>query len=282
MSVNVAEVSRETRVREFPYVAWRTIGERNGVVLRESGRGAPLVFVPGMTGGGQATLELCVDVVEDAAAAGAAYRMLLVDYTREAHASLDALRDTIDQLVGPAIRGERPIVWSESLGCVAVPPSRFDAAFQIRKRVLISAFGAVPQIPLRLGLIAMALSPAAIYRRVMAPMGRWLFGPAGDRPDHVFFAAVDETPPGVARRRSGWLKGRTFYDDFAATSVPSKLWLGATDHIVDIQRERAFFGQLARDRADFELAVIDGGGHVVTDTALLARMRRDVVAWVIS
>jgi len=268
-------------VRDFPYLAWRTLASRDGVELRESGEGEPLVFVPGMTGGGEATLELCVRAVEQAAAARR-YRVLLVDYTREEHVSLEALRDTIEQLVRPAIRGERTVLWTESLGCLAAPPPQFDAAFDVRKRVMISAFGGVPQLALRLGLLAMALSPTAMYRRVMGPIGRWIFGPAGDRPDHVFFDAVARTRPGVARRRSRWLKGRRFYELFEATAVPTKLWLGDTDRLVDIERERAFFGRLATERSGFELAVVEGGGHVVTDTARLANMLAEVTSWVIS
>jgi pimeloyl-ACP methyl ester carboxylesterase len=270
------------RVGEFPYVPWRAVAERNGVELREHGSGAPLVFVPGMTGGGQATLELCLQVAEQAAAAGKPHRVLLVDYTREEHETFDALRDTIEQLVRPALGRERTIVWTESLGCLAAPPPRFDATLNVKKRVMISAFGGVPQFPLRLGLIAMALSPSPIYRWVMGPMGRWLFGPTGDRPGHIFFDSVAKTPPRVSRRRSGWLKGKEFYDLFEASTVPTKLWLGSTDRLVDIKRERAFFTRLAAEVPGFELSVVEGGGHVVTDTALLAKMLTEVTPWVIS
>jgi hypothetical protein len=268
--------------REFPYVAWRTIGERNGVELRESGQGVPLVFIPGMTGGGQATLELCVQVAEQAATAGSPLRLLLVDYTREDHATFDALRDTIEQLVRPVLGLERCILWSESLGCLAAPPPRFDVVFNVKKRVMISAFGGVPQWPLRLGLVSMAISPPPLYRWIMGPIGRWMFGPCGDRPGHVFFDAVARTPPRIARRRSAWLKGRTFYDLFEATSVPTKLWLGSTDRLVDIRRERVFFTRLAAEVPGFELSVVDGGGHVVTDTTLLAHMLAEVTPWVIA
>jgi hypothetical protein len=283
VTVVAIEVSGSTaRVRAFPYVAWRTIAERNGVALRESGTGAPLVFVPGMTGGGQATLELCVQVTEQATAAGKPHRLLLVDYTLEEHTTIEALRDTIEALVRPTLGTERCVLWTESLGCVAAPPPRFDSAFNIRKRVMISAFGGVPQFLLRLGLIGMAISPRSIYRWFMGPMGRWVFGPCGDRPDHIFFDSVAGTPPKVARRRSGWLKGRSFYDLFEATSVPTRLWLGTRDRVVDIKRERAFFTRVAAEVPGFELSVVEGGGHVVTDTALLAHMLAEVTPWVIS
>jgi hypothetical protein len=268
--------------REFPYVSWRTIAERNGVELRENGKGSPLVFIPGMTGGGQATLELCVEVAEQAAAAGKPQRLLLVDYTREDHASFEALRDTIEQLVRPVLGLERCVLWSESLGCLAAPPPRFDAVFNVRKRVMISAFGGVPQVALRLGLFSMAISPPPIYRWIMGPIGRWMFGPCGDRPGHIFFDSVARTPARIARRRSAWLKGREFYDLFEATSVPTKLWLGSMDRLVDIRRERVFFTRLAASVPGFELSVVGGGGHVVTDTGLLAHMLAEVAPWVTS
>lgn len=267
---------------EFPYRAWHTIAERNGVELKQSGSGPPLVFVPGMTGGGQATLELCVRAADAAAVAGAPYRILLADYTREAHATLDALCDTLEALVRPALGSERCVLWTESLGCLAAAPLRFDAAFNVRKRVMISAFGGVPQLSLRLGLIGMALSPRFLYRRIMRPIGRWVFGPCGDRPDHVFFDAVASTPPEVARRRSAWLAGRRFDELFAATSVPTRLWLGSRDRVVEIARERALFSRLSAALPDFELSMVEGGGHVVTDTALLAGMLADVTRWLIA
>lgn len=266
---------------EFPYVAWRTIAERHGVELRESGSGAPLVFVPGMTGGGQATLELCVRVAERAAAGGAPHRLLLVDYTREEHPTLDALRDTVEKLVRPVLGAEPCVLWTESLGCLVAPP-RFDDVFNARKRVMISAFGGVSQFKLQLSLLGMAISPPGIYRWFMGPMGRWVFGPCGDRPGHIFFDAVARTPSNVARRRSLWLKGRRFDDDFEAIKVPTKLWLGALDRVVDIKRERAFFTRLAGELPGFALSVVEGGGHVVTDTTLLAQMLGEVYPWVVS
>jgi len=269
--------------RPFPYVAWRTVAEKNGVSLRETGVGAPLIFVPGMTGGGEATLGLAVRVAEQAAAAGRPHRLLLVDYTHEQHPAFDGLRDTVEALVRPALAdGQRPIIWTESLGCLVAPPPRFDSAWNARKRVMISAFGGVPQFRLRLSLVGMAISPPPLYRVVMRPVGRWTFGPPGDHPDHVFFAAVADTPPKVARRRSTWLKGRRFDEWFQSSTVPTKLWLGALDRLVNIKRERAFFTQLAAERPDFELSVVEGGGHVVTDTTLLARMLTEIYPWVVS
>jgi hypothetical protein len=272
--------------RVFPYVNWRTVATLNDVELHESGAGggAPtLVFIPGMTGGGQATLELCVRVVEKAAAAGQPYRMLLVDYTREQHPTFEALRDTIEALVRPALGNKDCVLWSESLGCLAAPPPRFDVAFNVRKRVMISAFGGIPAVPLRLGLIGMTISPPPLFRWVMGPMGRWAFGPPGDRPRHQFFQSVADTPPQVARRRSGWIKGGRRFDDwYEATSVPTKVWLGTRDNLIDFARERALFTRIGAARAEFHLSVIEGGGHVVTDTKLLDQMFAEVYPWFVS
>lgn len=269
------------QARPFPYLDWRSVGALRGVELRESGSGSPLVFIPGMTGGGQATLELAVRVSAQAAAAGRAFRLLWVDYTNEAHPTLEALHDTVEALVQPALAGERALIWSESLGCLVAPPPRFDAAFAAHKRVMISAFGGVPQFSLRLGMVGMAVAPAPVYRWVMGPMGRWTFGPAGDSPHHVFFQAVAQTPPAVARRRSSWLLGRRFDDWFTATSVPTKVWLGALDRLVGIAHERAFFEGLAA-QGRLELAMVEGGGHVVTDTRLVARMITEIYPWVVA
>ena len=268
--------------RPFPYLSWRPVADRDGVALRESGAGAPLVFVPGMTGGGQATLGLAVRVAERAAAAGRPMRLLWIDYTRETHDTFDGLRDTVEALVRPALGGERPIIWTESLGCLVAPPPRFDAAFSARKRVMVSPFADVPQIPLRLGLVSMAIAPPPLYRWVMGPMGRFTFGPPGDRPDHVFFHAVADTPPSVARRRSKWLVGQRFDAWFEATAVPTKVWLGSCDRLVGIDRQREFFQRLAASRPGFELSMVEGGGHVVTDSKLVAQMIAQIYPWVVS
>jgi pimeloyl-ACP methyl ester carboxylesterase len=271
-----------TTDRPFPYVDWHTIAELDGVELKESGSGPPMVFIPGMTGGGQATLELAVRVAQRAVDSGRPLRLLWVDYSVEAHDTIEALHDTVERLVRPALQGERAIIWSESLGCLVAPPPRFDTAFAARKRVMISAFGGVPQLPLRLGCVGMAVSPAPLYRWMMGPMGRWMFGPPGDRPDHVFFKAVAETPPAVARRRSAWLVGRRFDDWFEATTVPTKVWLGTNDRLVGIAHERALFQRLTTERPGFELAMVEGGGHVVTDRKLATAMLAEIYPWVVS
>jgi len=271
-----------TAGQPFPYVPFRTIAERNGVALRAYGEGTPLIFMPGMTGGGQATLELAVRVAEQTAAAGRPLRLLLVDYTSEDHPTFDALRDTVEALVTPALGGQRTILWTESLGCLVTPSPRFDAAFNVHKRVMISAFGDIPQLPLRLGLVGMAIAPPPLFRWVMGPMGRWTFGPPGDSPDHVFFKSLQSLAPKVTRRRSAWLVARHFQAWFQGSTVPTKLWLGALDRLVGIERQRSFFGELAAQRPDFQLSIVEGGGHVVTDTRLVAQMVSEITPWVLS
>src|SRR5262245_57959505 len=51
---------------DFPYLSLQSTAEKNGVVLRENGDGAPFVFIPGMTGGDQATLHLAVRAIDEA------------------------------------------------------------------------------------------------------------------------------------------------------------------------------------------------------------------------
>ncbi|HEY6002586.1 MAG TPA: hypothetical protein VIV57_06905 [Anaeromyxobacter sp.] len=268
--------------RAFPYVDFETRATLNGVELREHGEGRPLLFVPGMTGGGQATLDLAVRVAERAAAEGKPHRLFLVDYTAESHDTLEALQDTVTELVVRRLGKEPCLVWTESLGNLVVPPPRLDRVLQVARRVMISPFARVPGLRLAIGLALMAVTPPTLYRWSMAPLGRFMFGPPGDRPDHVFFAAIAEVSPQAARRRSAWLRGKEFAAWFEATSVPTKAWLGGCDRVVSIDEEKERFARLATERRNFRLSVIDGGGHVVTDSRLHERLFGEIYEWVTS
>jgi hypothetical protein len=156
------------------------------------------------------------------------------------------------------------------------PPGPFDAALAVERRVMLSPFTAVPGLRLGLGLLAMAATPAFLYRIAIGPLGRFFFGPAGDRPDHAFFRALAETARGDARRRSAWLRGRSFTDWFFRTSVPTKAWIGALDRLVCRGHEAARLRDVARERPEFALEIVPGAGHVVTDTQLGARLAADI------
>src|SRR5262245_57959504 len=99
-------------------------------------------------------------------------------------------------------------------------------------------------------------------------MGRFFFGPAGDRPDHGFFGALAETQPGDARRRTRWLWRREFSPWFERSSVPTKAWLGALDRLVSRGNQKQRFSDLAAHLESFAIEILAGAGHVVTDTAM--------------
>jgi pimeloyl-ACP methyl ester carboxylesterase len=260
----------------FPYLPLTTTAERAGVELRENGHGAPLVFVPGMTGGGQATLYLAARSILAARARGHARRLVVVDYTREAHPSLESLQDTVATLLRRSVGDERCLVWTESLGNLVAPPGPLDHTLNVERRVMLSPFTAIPGVRLALGLLGMTVSPAFLYRMTIGPLGRFFFGPAGDRPQHVFFQALAATSAAVAHRRSAWLRGRNFTDWFFRSSVPTKVWIGALDRLVCRPREAKRFRDLARRRPTFALEIVAGAGHVVTDTTLGERLLHEI------
>jgi pimeloyl-ACP methyl ester carboxylesterase len=268
----------------FPYRELETTSKRNGVALREYGRGAPFVFVPGMTGGGQATLHLAIACAERAAQAGRPYRLILVDYTDEDHATLEALQETVLTLLRPAVGSERCLVWCESLGNLVGSPALLDAELNVGKRVLLSPFTRIPAGRLGLGLGLMAVSPAPLYRLAMGPMGHLMFGPAGDRPDHVFFSAVASVPVETSRRRSRWLWKRDFASAFASPRqpTPTKAWISSGDRLIQVEHETSFFGALAEERSDHALSIVEGGGHVITDSHLSEALLAELVEWTLA
>ena len=264
---------------EFPYVSWNTLATLNDVELRQWGNGVPIVVVPGMTGGGQATLQFAVRVAHELTALGKQHRVVLVEFSREAHENLVELQATVRSLLSSELGREPCILWTQSFGNLVAPAPGFDDALVVKRRVMLSPFARLPRFMTWLALVSMLITPAFIYRWAAKPLGRLVFGPAGDQPDHVFYRALAEGEREVARRRTSWLYRQVFDGWFEALNVPTRVFLGQVDHLVNIRKQRAFFERLAREKSQVRFTLVEGAGHVVTDRQTIERVFAQLLQW---
>ena len=104
--------------------------------------------------------------------------------------------------------------------------------------------------------------PAFIYAHTIVPVGRYIFGPCGEQPDHPFFTSLRREPGRVFARRTAWLEGRAFTKEFGTLSGPIDVWLGARDRLVDLGRQQRLFKRLEQ-KAKYTLRILPDEGHVV-------------------
>jgi len=237
----------------------------NGVMLRTAGAGTPVFVVPGMEGTGESCLHLAHPVLSDLDE----YRFVLVDYGAEAHDGFDALVDTITTLVDDA-DGDECVFWGQSFGNLLAAAVAERSSRSVERLLMVSPFTRLPNWKAALGVTVLSLTPEPLYRATAKLGGRYLFGPAGDQPDHSFFDSLRRTPPGDVARRTNWLRGRTFASLFSSLSAPTHVWLGAEDRLVDLEEQRAFFTDLATRKSHVGLTMIPDCGHMVLPSTAVA------------
>ena len=244
---------------------------RNGVTLRTAGEGTPVFVVPGMEGTGESCLHLAHPVVT----ASDAHRFVLVDYGAEVHDTIDGLLDTIAALIRDAT-DDRCVLWGQSFGNLLAAAVAERSSLPVERMLLVSPFTRLPNWRVALGVTALSLTPPPLYRATAKLGGRYLFGPAGDQPNHPFFDSLQRTPPRDVARRLNWLRRRSFADAFSTSSAPTHVWLGAEDRLVDLDEQTAFFSDLAAQQSDVHLTMIPYSGHVVLPSAAVASTRKQL------
>ena len=267
---------------QYPDVDWTPSLSRNGCVLRERGEGELLFLFDGMQGSGEASMELIVPVAERLAAAGRPQRVILFDYAAEQHATFDELVETARSLVQERCAGQPCTFWAQSFGTLIATAPRLARSVAVRRFVLVSGFSMLAQLKALLATLLLAVTPTWLYRLTIAPMGRWLFGPPGDQPRHPFFAALARGTSPTARRRTSWLRRRSFAAQFADTPAPTRVWLGAHDRLIRLGEERAFFAAQAGRRADYELTMMPDCGHLVLPSRCFPPVWQQLFDWLAS
>jgi hypothetical protein len=243
-------------------------GSTHGINLLKFGKGPALVVFPGMEGSG----ESCLQVV--AAALNLCprkYSVVLVDYSSEQHNSLNelqtALKGLLSGLLEPPLR-----VWCQSFGNVLFA-GLIAEALRPDSSVLVSPFTGLDAWKVRSSIISSKL-PEPVQRVAAVPIMRYIFGPAGDQPDHPFFAAVSNMSRASFARRTSWLAGQDFRDRFRGPIKAAKIWFGSEDHLIRRQMEMQFFSSLE----EATVRVLDGAGHVLLPTAVVAQAAMQIAA----
>lgn len=260
---------------------WQTLEHRRGVTLRTSGTGRPLFVFAGMEGSGESCLHLTLPVIGEAGHTGQSHQVFLLDYAAEKHDTFEALCDTLVELVD-ATEAREAVFWAQSFGNLLALSAAQQADVEVTRMVLVSPFTRLPALRARLGALVLQFTPPFLYQQTAGPMGHYLFGPAGDRPDHPFFASLKDSSPSAFARRTRWLQDRDFSELFRTLSTPARLWLGARDRLVDLDQQLAFFTELARRRPNLDVHTLPGAGHVVLDSTATRRARDEMRDWLLA
>jgi len=269
----------DTALVHYPQVEWTTGLAASGVALREVGEGRNLFLFDGMNGGGEASLELVLPVLDRLKQAGRPHRLILFDYKAEEHATLEDLVETARSLVVERAGGQPCVFWAQSFGNLIATAPRLAGSVPVERFVLVSSFTGLSQLKVALSLFSLALTPTWLYRATIRPLGRFVFGPPGDQPRHPFFDALAAGTPQTARRRTSWLRGRDFRAQFANTPAPTKVWLGERDRLIRLEAEKESFAAIARERSSFHLQIMKGCGHLVLDSATFPPVWNEIFEW---
>lgn len=253
--------------------SWETLAEVDGVVLRASGQGEPLLVLPGMEGDGTSCLQL-VGEVQRALADRRALRVVLVDYAAEQQRSLEELESVVVRLVGTA--GLQPaVVWGQSFGCLlAASVARTTRPSRL---VLVSPFTDLPasrDVAARL----LAFVPRPLYRATSTPVCRWVFGPAHGQEGAAFLASLREGDPVDVSRRASWLRDRDRRDHFEGLlDERAAVWFGTRDRLVDLRGQLEVFAELGGEAC--RPCLVPRCGHVVLPATAVAFLTERLTAW---
>lgn len=240
---------------------------RNGVTLRQQGKGTPVFVFPGMEGSGESCLHLVVPVVSG----HNEYSIVLVDYSQEQHHTFEALIETIHGLISEMAGNGSCLFWAQSFGNLLATSVAAKGGISVERFILVSPFTELPPWKIMMGVLPLYITPNVIYQATIKPLGQYVFGPAGDQADHIFFDALKRSTVPTVRRRTNWLSGRNFQDTFTAISVPAHVCLGERDRLVNLPEQRAFFEHLEVRNPLFKVTIIPGSGHVVLPSKVVEK-----------
>jgi len=260
-------------------LSWRSGAAAHGVRLCEYGDGVPVFLFPGMEGSGESCLHLAVPVIQRAAAVGQPYKLVLVDYSQEAHGTLDQLVATAHGLIRDAAAGARCVVWGQSFGNLLATGVVGSGAIVCHRLVLVSPFTALSTVMTGLSMASLFVTPTFLYRASSGLLGRYMFGPVGDQAQHPFFDALRQATPHTVRRRTSWLYRHDFSQRFRDTPAPTKVWLGKEDRLVNLEQQQTFFATLTMQRRDYALSMIEGSGHVLLPRHLILSVCDEIFRW---
>lgn len=221
--------------------------------------GVPLVVVPGMDG----SVGTLAPVVERLARSRP---VIVVDYTTERNASLEAFSREVAELVRAQVPGEVDVL-AASLGSLAVAQAIGDHGLAARRVVLVGTFTRVADTRLRVNNLLVAVSPRRVYQALAPLLMGWVCGPVGDGRHHAFFRHVRRSDPSQVVKRTRWEIGRDFAPELAKITAPTLVLMGARDRFVpDIDEQLDVLRGLVA-RPGSEVRSIADAGHVLLPRA---------------
>jgi len=272
-------------------IATEIAGPNNGkVVLRRRtygdsklGNTGTIFLVPGMEGSGESCVHLVEQVLLHAVEAGLAYHLDLIDYSAERCGQFDELARAVNALMrtqlalrASTVKVNSAILWAQSFGNLLALAAASLGDLQFSNAVLVSPFTNLPPWTLVPAVAATTITPTPLYRATIGPIARYLFGPAGDQPEHAFFAAMKRADAPTVHRRIAWLKGADFSSLFVRNKLETTVFLGTQDRLIDLQKQRNFFSELPYICGSYRFAEIAGSGHVVLPSNVVARAAKDI------
>jgi pimeloyl-ACP methyl ester carboxylesterase len=264
-------------------ISWITTRRQGGVAIRCFGDGQPIVVVPGMEGSGESCLHLVVPVAERALLEfNREFRVVLVDYSQESFARLEELIVQIRKLVCEEVGTVSSIVWAQSFGNILALSALNIPEIHIVKYVLVSAFTSLPALKIRLSTALLPITPQSVYIALIGPGAKWEFGPFGDETSPPFLEAMKRATPQIVEKRTAWLKDKNFAELFCSIQTQTKIWLGSKDRLVNLSEQRAFFEQLPRVKSNYHFGMIDGSGHVVLPSQIVANAQNQLCEWLVA
>ncbi|MHC2290367.1 alpha/beta fold hydrolase domain-containing protein [Bradyrhizobium barranii] len=265
--------------------SWRTIasastGPKGGIVaLKEHinwNAGDLLLVFPGMEGSGESCIEIVLAVLESLRIP---QRLVLVDYSQECCDEFDELVDIIRDLIQrPSLNGIlNARIWAQSFGNLLALSVLGRDQPQVQNFVSVSPFTQLPSWKLLPAVLTLKFTPTWAYRLSIGPIGRLVFGPVGDRPDHPFFEAMKRADAPTMMRRMSWLQNRSFAVQFEKNRRPTHIYIGLADRLIALRQQRSFFEKLRDGRETYRISDIPTSGHVIIPTETARNAVRKIV-----
>lgn len=241
-----------------------TIAEKNGVKIRVWGSGKPLVVFPGLEGSGESCLHFIVPAIETMTNVNLAVQLVLVDYSKESHTKIESLEATIENLLLASFNQQPLLVYAQSFGNLLASSIVSAGNLNVENLFMISPFIKVPRFMISIAHYSLYVTPNFLYRSMIKPMGRYVFGPTGEQnKNHPFFNALARAVVREVKRQTRWLVRLDHKEVFSNIPIPFTVLLGKKDRLVAIEKEISFFQSICDEKVNRKLVLNENNGHVI-------------------